>query len=268
MTQQVNLYDPNLRRKRELLSAASLVLTVLVLLLIVGVFAVWSRSAAAKLEAEAAVLEPQAKALQGQLLTLGQQVSTRKPDAKLEQGLATVEAKVEGRNAMLAILQKGLGPEAVSFAEYLRGFARQTPSGLWLTGFTVESNGTGMEIRGRTIDPALIPEYIKRLSTEKAFQGRAFSALQLSVPAPAIGSNVAPAPAGGSGVGIANSPRAAVPYHEFVLTPALQAGTTDSSKDNSSEASPPLMQSPLAKIAPEAMKTLAETRNKIGGEYQ
>ena len=188
MSRQINLYDPNLRRKRELLSAINLAVTALILLLILGLFAAWARSTAARLEAEVAVLEPQTKALQDQLLVLGQQVSTRKPDAALEQELAAAKSKVDSHTGILALLQKGLGPDAVSFATYLQGFVRQTPSGLWLTGFTVDGDGSGMEIQGRTVDPALVPQYIKRLNGEKAFQGRAFSALQLSIPAPAVGS--------------------------------------------------------------------------------
>lgn len=221
MSRQINLYDPNLRRKRELLSAINLAVTALVLLLILGLFASWARSTAARLEAAVAVMEPQAKALQDQLLVLGQQVSTRKPDAALEQELAAAKAKVDSHSAILALLQKGLGPDAVSFATYLQGFVRQTPSGLWLTGFTVDGDGTGMEIQGRTVDPALVPQYIKRLNGEKAFQGRAFSALQLSIPAPAVGSAAA-APVAGSAAGTAR-PVAAL-YHEFILTPDPQAG--------------------------------------------
>ena len=63
MSRQINLYDPNLRRKRELLSAINLAVTALVLLLILGLFASWARSTAARLEAAVAVMEPQAKAL-------------------------------------------------------------------------------------------------------------------------------------------------------------------------------------------------------------
>ena len=215
MTQQINLYDPQLQRQREWLTATNLALTSVVLLLIVLVAGAWVRTTAGKLEAEAALLEPQAKALQDQLPLLGQQLSARKPDARLEQQLAELKAQESSRVAILGLLQKGLGPGAVSFAEYLRGFARQTPSGLWLTGFAVAGDGTGMEIQGRTTNPVLIPEYIKRLTGEKAFHGRAFAALQLGVPGPAVGSNAAAA---------ANNLPLAPSYHEFTLTPVLEDG--------------------------------------------
>ncbi|CAG4885203.1 MSHA biogenesis protein MshI [Georgfuchsia toluolica] len=230
MTQQINLYDPQLRRQRELLTATNLALTSMILLLIVMVAGAWVRTGAGKLEAEAALLAPQAKALQNQIPVLGRQLSTRKPDARLEQQLAGMKAQESIRVAILALLQKGLGPGAVSFAEYLRGFARQTPSGLWLTGFAVAGDGTGMEIRGRTTNPALIPEYIRRLNAEKAFQGRAFAALQLSVPAPATGNNAAAV----AGTVPATNLPLAPSYHEFTLTPVLGDGAAETSDANRS----------------------------------
>ncbi len=237
MTQQINLYDPRLRRQRELLSVTNLALTSIILLLIVVVAGAWLRSTAAKVEAEAALLEPQAKALQNQLPLLGQQLSSRKADARLEQELAEMKAQATSRASILALLQKGLGPGAVSFAEYLRGFARQTPSGLWLTGFAVEGDGTGMGIQGRTIDPALIAEYIKRLNAEKAFQGRAFSALQLGIPGPAVGSNAA----------ATNNMPVAHRYHEFTLTPVQEAGAAGT---------------------PEAVGAAADASRKVSGAQQ
>jgi hypothetical protein len=221
MSGQINLYDARLRRQREWLTATNLALAALVLLLIVGGVGGWARSQASDREATVAALQPQAKALQDQLLVLAPQVSSHKPDAALEQELAAAKGKVESNTAILAMLQKGLGPGAVSFSTYLSGFVRQTPSGVWLTGFSVDGDGSGMEIRGRTVDPALVPQYIKRLNGEKAFQGRAFSALQVSIPAPIADS--ATATATPTGVAASSKP-AVVPYHEFTLTPEAPTG--------------------------------------------
>jgi hypothetical protein len=68
-----------------------------------------------------------------------------------------------------------------------------------------------MEIRGRTLDPALLPEYIRRLNAEPAFRGHRFAALSVALPtAPAPAASVAPA---------ATVP----PWHEFALVPELEA---------------------------------------------
>jgi hypothetical protein len=164
------------------------------------------------------------------------QLSAMKPDAQLEAELAAARAMLDLHSKQVGELKKGLGAEAGGFAEYLRGFARQAPTGLWLTGFTIKDSGASMEIRGRMTDPALLAEYIRRLDGEPAFKGREFAALKVSagkldspeqsttlpppspipgLPAQALTPPAVPAPA--------PAPAAAgpAPFYEFTLTPVL-----------------------------------------------
>ena len=249
MTQQINLYDPELRRRVELLTLTNLVLTSLVLLSIVILAATWLNLRRDKREAEATTLSLQSKLLQDQVQSLGQRIGTQKPNLPLEQSLATLKEQLSARSGMLALLQRGLGPAAVSFAEYLRGFARQTPHGLWLTGFVVNGDGGGMEIQGRTVDPALVPEYIKRLNVEQSFHGVAFSALQLGVPAIAVGTNAAavPKPA----------------FHEFTLASSPQATSmTGQNEAVAAGAKPSLVDMVLG---PAAAAAFRQTNGNVGG---
>lgn len=221
MSQQINLYDATLRRRREWLTAAHLAAACGLLLAALGGWGTSARSEAQSLESEAAALAPRVKALQEQVQAMDKAIAVRKPDPRLEEELVAQRAFLATRSEVLDILKKGLGAEAAGFAEYLRGLARQTPSGLWLTGFSVASDGSAMEIRGRTLDPSLLPDYIQRLNAEKAFRGQAFSALQLKAggaPGPAAAEQAgAPAP----GVDKAAAP--AVRFHEFTLVPVKAA---------------------------------------------
>lgn len=212
MSQQINLFDAALLRQRDLLTIANLAALALALLVAVGGWGAVARSQLAAADAEAKSLAPQVKALQDQIVVVGKQLADVKPDTRLEAELAAARTLLVLRSDIVAALKKGLGEDSASFAEYLRGFARQTVSGLWLTGFVIGEGGA-MEIRGRMTDPALLPEYIRRLNSEKAFQGRAFAALKVSV-----GKAVADAPAAGQAPAAAPA-TAAAPYHEFVLTP-------------------------------------------------
>lgn len=206
MSQQINLYLPALRRRRDPWSLANVTLVAGIVLTLIVSTGVWARMSAAKLEAEARRLEPQSKAMQEQLTELSRLASSTKPDPRLKQEFDTVQARLSARQEMLSLLAQGLGPQATGFSEYLRGFARQTPQGLWLVGFTVQGDGSGMQIKGRTLDPALIPEYIKRLNSEKIFQGRSFSSLEIGIPAPPAGTSVDAKPVFSA-------------VHEFTLAP-------------------------------------------------
>ncbi|MCX8018229.1 MAG: PilN domain-containing protein [Rhodocyclaceae bacterium] len=214
MAQQINLYDPALRRTREWLTLGHLVLLSIGLALVIAVPGGVARLALPALAQRVAANDAQLKALREQIALIGQTRSARKPDPALEQAVTQRRQELEMRLAVLEALKKhAAAAQGEPHADILRGFARQTLAGLWLTGFFVEAGG-GMEIRGRTTDPALLPEYIRRLNQEAAFQGRRFAALKLepgkSETAPAAGAASAAAPP-------AAEKRA--PWHEFMLIP-------------------------------------------------
>lgn len=228
MTQQINLFDPALQRRREWLTLGSVAGLALVLAVAVGALGHFEQTRLAPLTAQSAANEIRLKAARDQIAALGQKAAARKPDPHLAQELANRRFMLETSNEVLAILRKSVGTESgPPFAEYLRGLARQTVSGLWLMAFSIDARSGAMEIRGRTVDPALLPEYIRRLNNEPAFQGRAFSALKLDVGKP-------PAPA--SAAAPASAPAPLARYHEFTLAP-LQAAAVAQLTDNPAAAS-------------------------------
>lgn len=177
MSRQINLYDPALLRKRDWLALGYVVSFGLLLVAVVVAAGFVVRGDLPQLESQASANETQLKALREQVVALGQQM-IRKPDPVLEHEVDATRLLLSAREEVVSLLKKDLGPGTHSYTNFLRGFARQTIPGLWLTGFSFDSAG-GMEIRGRLIDPALLPEYILHLNREPAFQGRAFSALSL-----------------------------------------------------------------------------------------
>lgn len=213
MTQQINLYDAALLRRREWLSATNLAVATLALLTAMTGWSLSARAQLAALENESRTIATQLTSLRERAKGLATRAAALKPDARLEAELASARALLSLRGDVLAALDKGLGTGATGFGEYLRALARQSVGGLWLTGFTVAEGGSGMEIRGRMTDPSLLPEYLRKLNGEPAFQGRAFATLKVSAAEPPAASAAAPT------AGVRSMPA----YHEFVLAPATAA---------------------------------------------
>jgi hypothetical protein len=69
-------------------------------------------------------------------------------------------------------------------AEYFRALARQSVEGLWLTGVTVGGAGSEIGVRGRALDPALMPGYLTRLRNEPVLQGKAVGSMAIAQAAP------------------------------------------------------------------------------------
>jgi hypothetical protein len=194
MSQQINLYNPALGPQRSLVSAQNLAMATLGVIVVIGLLGtvVESRRNAHKIEA--AQVAGQLRQLQDRLQQLAQQAASSKTDPVLQGEVDRLTALVDSRGTVLSILDKGTVTSGNGYAEILRGLARQTVTGLWLTGVSVAAGNGEMELQGRTTDRTLVAEYLRRLNGEKVFTGRSFSGLRIDAPKAEDGSPV-PSPA-------------------------------------------------------------------------
>ena len=233
MSAQINLYHPRFLKQRELLTLGNVALAAVALYVVLAAAGGWAWQEAAARKEAAAAAEAQLTAAKEQVAVATKAAAARKPSAQLIAELDSAETSVRRRGDIARLLESGAIGSTGGFSDYLRGFARQAPEGLWLTGFTIGAGGNDMEIRGSMLNPATLPDYIRRLGTEKAFQGRNFAALTMNradaapaaQPAGATATAVTavtPAPsardtAPGSAGGITLAPRPI----DFILMPKL-----------------------------------------------
>lgn len=195
MSQEINLLNPALRPKQDWFSFRFVSAGALAsLFLVFGFFALarFNLISEQRAQTEAAA---RLAAVQQELRGLQAALGARKSDPALEQEAARLTAAVKQRGEVLQ-LASDLASEGGGVAEVMRGFSRQRVDGVWLTGFAV--GPSGLDMRGRLIDPALLAIYIRRLNDEPAFRGRHFAALDMHgvVPLPVVaGQTAAAAPA-------------------------------------------------------------------------
>ena len=180
MSAQINLYHPRFLKQRELLTLGNVALAAAVLYVVLAAAGGWAWQEAAARKEAAAAAEAQLTAAKEQVAVATKAAAARKPSAQLIAELDSAEISVRRRGDNARLLESGAIGSTGGFSDYLRGFARQAPEGLWLTGFTIGAGGNDMEIRGSMLNPATLPDYIRRLGTEKAFQGRNFAALTMN----------------------------------------------------------------------------------------
>lgn len=224
MSTQINLYHPRFLKVRDWLNLGNLALAAALVAVVLGAWALVARNEASQRQAEAATLNAELDTVRATI----EEANRKSSQPANPQLLAEVEharLALAHREEIARLLESGAVGNSSGFSEFLRGFARQVPSGLWLTGFTLGAGGSDMEIRGSTFDEKIVPDYIRRLGGEKVFQGRSFSALSLQreaavgTPAAPVAADpeaaVSPAPTS-SATRSASAPRR--PVH-FVLTP-------------------------------------------------
>lgn len=177
MSQQINLLLAELRPRRDGFTLPVIAGAGLLVLLAVAVAAVAGQYRASRLSGEQARLKAELAGIEQQVAALNEQLSVRKQDELLLKQVAQRKESLAQRQEAIAFMEKGQPVEGQGYATMMRGFSRQIVDGVWLTGFMV--NAGQIEIRGRLLDPALLPVFIRRLNGEAAFQGRQFVTLDM-----------------------------------------------------------------------------------------
>jgi hypothetical protein len=177
MSQQINLLLPALRPRFDWLALPVVAGMALAGLVLISVLAALGVNQAANLKAREVEIKSQLLAAQQQLQSLGQSLAARQGDASLERQIAAARMDVTQRQEVIAVIAQGDVTQGNAYSGLLLGFSRQTVDGVWLFGFGFADKE--IEIRGRLLDPDLLPTYINRLNNEPAFAGRRFAALDM-----------------------------------------------------------------------------------------
>jgi hypothetical protein len=208
MSFQINLYNPALRVKREWISATNLVLGVVVVMIGVGLAYVYFEFEVGRLSAEGRAVDAELAEKQEQFARLTEELARLRRSATIEAELAGRERELIARQEVVEALGAGELGVAEGFSGALRGLARQTIHGLWLTAVEVSAGGGQIALRGRMLNPELLPEYVRKLNQEPVLAGRGFRALEVSLPETPV------TPSNGGAAQTALRPR----YLEFALT--------------------------------------------------
>ena len=215
MSHQINLFNPIFLKKKKVFAATTLLQAsalVFIGALLVASYAFF-QSADVKKNADA--VTQQLRSAEAQVATLRAEAGTPVQNKLLEDKLARTEADIQSRKRISDVLQSNDFGNTKGFSTYLSAFARQIPSGLWLTGFTISNGGNEIGLAGRSLKPELLPVYVTQLKREAIMQGKSFADLQMQLPLADITPGMASALPPGAVKPFAKAANA--PYVEFTL---------------------------------------------------
>ncbi|TAJ77939.1 MAG: fimbrial assembly protein [Gallionellaceae bacterium] len=182
MSQQINLFNPVFLKQKKHFSVLAM-LQALALIVFGAAFfygyAVYQVKLLAKQSEETS---KRYAAEQLRFASFSNEFSPQKSNQTLQDELKKFEAELVAQKEILDTLKTGVIGNTGGYSEYMRAFARQTVSGLWLTGFAIEGDGAQMSLQGAVLRPQLVPSYIRRLNKEKIMRGKTFSFLQMQQP--------------------------------------------------------------------------------------
>ncbi|MBR7800065.1 PilN domain-containing protein [Undibacterium fentianense] len=182
MSQQINLLNLALLKKKDFFSALNLVIAASLSIGLVAVifFVVQKQTAEAKRISTQSTA--QLANLNEQLNSLRNAAIPKVKNPTLEKELNAIEAALLRRQQIAQMLQNSEFGNTDGYSAYLAALAKQRPENLWLTGFSIEGAGHDLVISGRTLEPELVPQYVTQLKREKIMQGKTFSTLQMERP--------------------------------------------------------------------------------------
>lgn len=179
MSQQINLLNPALLKKKDLLNPVNIVAIIGFLLVGVITFGVYEQLA---LDKAKIAQQASAKALaETQTLLTQMRAQNANNDVKQKRlsQIQQLENKKSMQKAMLEAAQHDQSHQGESYAALLKAFAKQSMDGLWITALTIDQDAQHLSISGRTMNPDLVPNYIDRLRKEPALHGKKFTNLSM-----------------------------------------------------------------------------------------
>lgn len=182
MSQQINLFNPVFLKQKKYFSVLAMLQVLGLIVLGSGFIYGYAKHQVSLLARQSEETAKSYADMQVKYNKYSQEFSPQKSSQVLQDELKRYEAEAAAQKAILDTLKTGVIGNTEGYSEYMRAFARQTLSGLWLTGFAIDSDGSQMSLNGAALNPSLVPTYIQRLSKEKAMKGKTFSYLQMQQP--------------------------------------------------------------------------------------
>jgi len=184
VSQQINLFHEDLYKPGRGLSALNMLQGVGMILLCAILFYAYAVYQAKQVEQQLGQANKILAAEQRRLDRLTAEFSQQRSGLTLEQELKKVAGEADAQREVINALKSGVIGNTKGYSAYMQAFARQTPNGLWLTGFSIDGDATQMSISGAALSPELVPGYIMRLNNEEVMRGKNFASLQMQLPKP------------------------------------------------------------------------------------
>ena len=188
VAQQINLYLPELRPNRELVTAVRLVRATAVVvgvMLLLSAFNYWQRSG---LQQELAVVQAELAAQTERTEQIERDAAGRSSNQALLRDIETREARLAQSQELLEFLRTTTLGNSTGYSEYVKDLSRASFDGIWLTEFRISGGSDSVFLRGNALQTAMVPDYVGRLSgSQSSLQGRLFNRLQSNrVEVPAV----------------------------------------------------------------------------------
>lgn len=179
MSQQINLYQAQFREIAPIFAAKIILGSGAVAALMLTAIAVYGGWQFLALQRQSSAIERQYQSIAQEKADLEQKITLASADPALVEQVQQMENLLKSRQQLRTLLQDDAFSEDQGYSRYLAALARQYTPGVWLTDIMLTGAGRELALKGLTVNPELLPEYLQNLSRESLLQGMKFEVFQL-----------------------------------------------------------------------------------------
>lgn len=177
--QQVNLYQPILRKQEKVFSARTLLQGNLLVLLGLLLLFAYSASQTRDMREQLAQVERERDGHIQQLAELAKQYPPKQRDEGLKGRIEQAQQELQHKRRLLAAVgEMGLDGKG-GFSEHLLGLSRQDMPQLWLRHILLQQ-GHQAQLLGSAQQAEAVALYLQRLANEPAFHGTTFHQVEIA----------------------------------------------------------------------------------------
>lgn len=196
MSQQINLFNPIFRKQKKYFSSVTMLQALGVICLACALLAADAARRTQALKAQAAATDATLLARQEKLAAFRVQFAPRQKSPTLAAEISAAQEELAMLTSAAATVARGGFGDTAGYSAYFKAFARQSFEGLWLTNLQVASGGARLAVQGNVLQAQLVPQYMRRLSSEPVMQGKSFASMEIgAAAAPAATESAATEPA-------------------------------------------------------------------------
>lgn len=178
-SQQVNFFRDEFKKKVIFLSSLQIAMVsgaFVVVFLIVSAIQM-SMMDAMKKSADVAISQKQR--MSDQLAKMEGSFIEPKEDPALRVEISKINEAIKSKKVLVDFLGGQSSKKTFSFSSVMNGLAEKSITGVWLTEFSIKTDGNNYRLVGNTQHPDLIPRYIDSLKTSETLKGTSFSLFDL-----------------------------------------------------------------------------------------
>ncbi|MBI3713436.1 MAG: PilN domain-containing protein [Burkholderiales bacterium] len=182
MSQQINLFNPELSPQQSHLNARNMLWCAVFLLVLAGGLHFYLNYFSVQSQRLLDNSTAQLKLMTSEITALRNSEVPKIKNTVLETELNDLMAALVRRQQIAGILNATDFGNTAGYSAYFTAFAKQIPANVWITGMRIEGAGHDLQVQGRTLQAELVPTFVAQLKNEKIMQGKTFAALQMERP--------------------------------------------------------------------------------------